>query len=81
MARISEVPLERIDAELRSVMQEYDKELGGSGFVKVLAHTPEVFKSFMGFYLPLVSGTRGSIDMRLTELARIKVAEHNDCHL
>lgn len=81
MARLSEVPFDRIDSELRGVMQEYDKELGGSGFVKVLAHTPEVFKSFMNFYLPLVSGTRGSIDMRITELARLKVAERNDCHL
>lgn len=81
MARLSEVPFESLDAELRSLMHAYDKELGGSGFVQVLAHTPEVFKSFMGFYLPLVSETRASIDMRITELARIKVAERNDCHL
>ncbi len=81
MARLSDVPIDQIDDDLRKVMHEYDEELGGSGFVQVLAHAPEVFKSFIGFYFPLITETRGSIDMRLTELVRIKVAEHNDCHL
>jgi len=81
MPRISEIPFEEIDPELQTVMREYDKELGGSEFVQVFAHAPEVFKSFINFYFPLVSETRGSIDMRLTELARIKVAEKNECNL
>jgi hypothetical protein len=81
MPRVSEIPFEKIDAELQTVMREYDKELGGSEFVQVFAHAPEVFKSFINFYFPLVSETRGSIDMRLTELARLKVAEKNECNL
>jgi hypothetical protein len=81
MARLSSVPFEKVDAELQAVMHEYDVELGGSGFVQVLAHTPEVFKAFINFYFPLVSTTRGSINMRLTELARLKVAEKNECSL
>ena len=81
MARVSEIPFEKIDSELQSVMREYDKELGGSEFVQVFAHAPDVFKSFINFYFPLVSETRGTIDMRLTELARMKVAEKNECNL
>jgi hypothetical protein len=81
MPRVSAIPFENIDPELQTVMREYDKELGGSEFVQVFAHAPEVFKSFINFYFPLVSETRGSIDMKLTELARMKVAEKNECNL
>ena len=81
MPRVSAIPFEKIDTELQAVMREYDKELGGSEFVQVFAHAPQVFKSFINFYFPLVSETRGSIDMKLTELARMKVAEKNECNL
>jgi hypothetical protein len=81
MPRMSSLPFERIDPELRAVMEEYDRELGGSGFVRVLAHAPEVFKRFIDFYFALVTETRGSVDMKLTELVRLKVAEKNDCNL
>ncbi len=81
MPRLSQVPFEQIDPELQSVMREYDVELGGSEFVQVFAHNSEVFKSFIDFYFPLVKATRGNVDMRLTELARLKVAEKNECNL
>jgi hypothetical protein len=81
MPRVSMVPFDKVDPELRKVMAEYDLELGGSEFVRVFAQVPEVFKSFIGFYFPLITQTRGSIDMRLTELARLKVAEQNECAL
>ncbi len=81
MPHVSYRPVEELDEELRKVMVEYDDELGGSEFVKVFAHAPEVFKSFIRFYFPLISETRGTIDMKLTELVRLKVAELNDCHL
>lgn len=81
MARLSTIPFEELDEELHEMMRAYDVELGGSGFVRVLAHSPETFKAFLHYYFPLVSETRGRVDMRLTELARLKVAEHNDCHL
>ena len=81
MARLSSIPFEALDGELQEMMRAYDAELGGSEFVRVLAHSPETFKAFLHYYFPLISETRGRIDMRLTELARLKVAEHNDCHL
>ena len=81
MPRVSAVPFAQVDPELQAVMREYDKELGGSEFVQVFAHAPEVFKSFINFYFPLVTTTRGSVDMKLTELVRLKVAEKNECNL
>jgi len=81
MPRVSAVPFAQVDPELQAVMHEYDKELGGSEFVQVFAHAPEVFKSFINFYFPLVTTTRGSVDMKLTELVRLKVAEKNECNL
>ena len=81
MDRVSKVPFEQVDVELQAIMREYDQELGGSEFVQVFAHAPEVFKSFINFYFPLVSGERGKVDVKLTELARLKVAERNDCNL
>lgn len=81
VARLSTLDFKDLDEDLQEVMREYDKELGGSGFVRVLAHAPEAFKAFIHYYLPLVSATKGRVDMRLTELARLKVAEQNDCHL
>jgi hypothetical protein len=81
MPRLSELPFEKIDSELHAVMREYDKELGGSEFVQVLAHAPDVFKHFISYYFTLVTTTRGVVDMRLTELARLKVAEKNQCNL
>jgi len=47
----------------------------------VFAHAPEVFKSFINFYFPLVSNERGNVDLKITELARLKVAERNNCNL
>jgi hypothetical protein len=81
MPRVSLVPFDKVDPELQKVMAEYDEELGGSEFVRVYAHAPEVFKRFIGFYFPLITETRGTIDMRITELARLKVAEKNGCAL
>jgi hypothetical protein len=81
MPHVSYVPFEAVDRELQKIMHEYDEELGGSDFVKVFAHAPEVFKSFIRFYFPLITETRGAVDMKLTELARLKVAELNGCHL
>lgn len=81
MPYISYLPFEAVDSELQAVMHEYDAELGGSEFVQVFARAPEVFKSFIRFYFPLITETRGTIDMKLTELVRLKVAELNACQL
>jgi len=75
MPRISAIPFEQVTPELRKIMRTYDKSLGASEFVQTFAHAPDVACAFFNYYLPLMAATRGRIDMRLTELARLKVAE------
>ena len=75
MPRISAVPFEQVTPELRKIMRTYDKSIGASEFVLTFAHAPDVARSYFEYYLPVMAATRGRIDMRLTELARLKVAE------
>lgn len=79
--RVSPLPFEEIEPELQQIMGEYDQQLGGSEFVEVLARAPQPFKSFIDFYFPLITETRGGVDPRITELARLMVAEKNECRL
>ena len=81
MSRLSAVPFEDVPTDLQAIMRQYDEELGGSGFVRVFAHAPEVFRSFINFYFPLEFKTRGAVNTKITELTRMMVAQKNDCHL
>ena len=81
MARIPPVPFEKIPGFLQNVMHAYDEELGGSEFVQVFAHAPEIFKKFIDFYFALELETRGAVDGVITELARLMVAQKNNCFL
>lgn len=81
MAHLSPVPFEKVPEDLQKVMRQYDEELGGSGFVQVFAHAPDVFRSFIDFYFPLELKTRGAVSTKITELARLMVAQKNNCHL
>lgn len=79
--RVSKVPLERIPASLRSTMEDVDSAIGGSEWMQVFAHAPEMYGDFVKFYYDHVMSDRGGISVRLTELARHRVALHNECYL
>lgn len=81
MSHIKAVPFKEVPEDLRDVMRGYDEELGGSEFVRVFAHAPEVYKSFVDYYFGLVLEARGGVTAELTELVRLMVAKHNDCFL
>ena len=81
MARLSAVPFEQVPKDLQAVMRQYDEELGGSGCVQVLANAPDVFRKFIDFYFPLELETRGAVTTKITELARLMVAQKNECNL
>jgi hypothetical protein len=80
MAYVSQVPFTQVDSEIQD-MRTYDKVYMGSDFIRAFAHAPEVFKSFVKYYFPLIFETRRSLDMPLTEMVRLKVAERNDCNM
>ncbi len=81
MARISALPFEQVPKNLKDIMLAYDDELGGSEFVQIFAHAPEVYKSFIDYYFSLVLEARGAVTGQITELARLMVARKNDCFL
>ena len=81
MPNVSSVPFEKIPSFLRNIMHAYDEELGGSEFVQVFAHAPDVFKKFIDFYFALELETRGAVDGVITELSRLMVAKQNNCSL
>jgi hypothetical protein len=45
---------------------------------RVFGQMPEFFQKFVEFYGPLVN--HGKVPLRVKELARIRVANLNDCH-
>jgi len=81
MARLDALPFEQVPDDLKNIMRAYDEELGGSGFVQVFAHAPDTFRRFIEFYFPLELEARGEVDTPITELARLMVAQKNNCHL
>ena len=81
MANVSAVPFENVPGFLKSIMHAYDEELGGSEFVQVFAHAPEVYKKFIDYYFALELETRGAVDGVITELSRLMVAQKNNCSL
>ncbi len=81
MARVSAVPFENVAQPLQQIMHAYDDELGGSEFVQIFAHAPEVYQSFIDYYFNLVLEVRGAITGEITEVARLMVARKNDCFL
>jgi alkylhydroperoxidase family enzyme len=75
MPRVSYVELETASPEVREI---YEKTLRGKpGSVqKILAHRPELLKTFLAFY----ASVGRSLDRRLYELVYIRVSMINQCH-
>ena len=66
MLRISKAALEKIDPKRKKVIQQSDEALGGSEWIQVFAHTPNLYKPFVQFYdSPIMTDTDG-ISVKLT---------------
>ena len=75
MARLTYVEMDKASPEMREI---YEKMLGSKpGSVqKLLAHRPEVLKTFLAFY-----GSVGrALPRRLYEMVYIRVSALNRCH-
>jgi len=79
--RISKVPFEQVDPDLQQRMLESDAALGGSEWIQIFAHTPDLYKAFVNFYYDHIMTDGDGISVKLTELVRHKVALINQCHL
>ncbi len=65
------------DAEVLSVIQVMQERTGDTAGMRVLAHRPDIMKSFMAFYGPLQ--LEGLLSRKLVELVRFGIAHINQC--
>ena len=77
MTRLSKVPVENWDDELRALTQADHATPLEQGMIRVLAHSPGVAKAVITFGMSLQKSSR--LPRRLIELVRLRVAFHNRC--
>lgn len=79
--RVSKVPVDQVDTGIRDLMAASNDALGGSEWIQVMAHSPDLYKDFARFYYDHIMTDREGLSVRLTELVRHRVALHNECYL
>lgn len=77
MTRLSKLPAEDWDAELRALTRADTATPLEQGMTRVLAHSPAVAKAVVRFGGALFQSTR--LPRRLIELVRLRIAFHNQC--
>ena len=81
MIRMPKLPYEQVHPELKETMALSDAVLGGSEWIQYFAHTPDLYRNFKKWYYEFIMNENDGISIRLTELVRHKVAQHNQCKL
>lgn len=77
MTRISKVPIEQWDDELRTMQQADAASEVELGMFRVLAHRPALAKAVTRFGGDLFGSS--TLSRRLVELVRLRIAFHNQC--
>ena len=77
MARISPLPIQEVDDEIRLVCQESERQTGTSLSTRTYAKNAAAFKALVAFRAAL--GAASTLDPVLKELVRLKVAGLNHC--
>jgi alkylhydroperoxidase family enzyme len=66
-----------LSPELRAMLEKWQADGGDPNFILTLARLPETLARFVAFYSPLVR--KGHVEHRTKELARLRLAQLNDC--
>ena len=77
MARIEPLGIHEVDAEVRHLCEESERQIGTSASTRTYARNPAVVKALAAFRGAL--GREGTIDPVILELVRIKIAGLNAC--
>ena len=77
MARMEPLPIEQVDAEIRHLCEEAERQVGTSSSTRTYARNPGVLKALTQFRAALAR--EGTLDPVLRELVRLKVAALNAC--
>jgi alkylhydroperoxidase family enzyme len=78
MARIEPLALHEVDADIRHMCEESERQAGTSVSTRTYAKSPATLKALAAFRATLARD--GSLDPVLRELVRLKVAALNACH-
>ena len=70
--------LSELDPGLRDAALKWQAQGGNVNMHRVFGQMPDFFARFIDFYGPLVN--RGRVPLRVKELARLRVANLNECH-
>jgi hypothetical protein len=70
--------LDELDPALREAAEKWAAHGGNVNMHRVFGQMPDFFQKFIEFYGPLVN--HGRVPLRVKELARIRVANLNECH-
>jgi alkylhydroperoxidase family enzyme len=71
------LPIEQVDAEIRHLCEESERQVGTSASTRTYARNPGVLKALTQFRAALAR--EGTLDPVLRELVRLKVAALNAC--
>lgn len=77
MTRLTKVPVEQWDAELRALTQAEGATPLEQGLLRIMAHAPRMAKALATFGASLWQ--ERTLPRRLIELIRLRVAFHNQC--
>jgi hypothetical protein len=69
--------LEELDPALRTAAEKWRAVGGNVNMHRVFGQMPDLFLKFVDFYGPLVN--HGRVPLRVKELARIRIANLNEC--
>ena len=78
MARIEPLAIHEVDADLRPLCEESERQIGTSVSTRTYAKNPAVLRALAAFRGALVK--ESTLDPVLRELVRLKVADLNACH-
>lgn len=70
--------LEELAPDLREAAEKWRVLGGDPNMYRVFGQMPDFFLKFLEFYGPLVN--HGRVPVRVKELARIRIANLNECH-
>lgn len=77
MPRMDPLPIEQVDAEIRHLCEESERQVGTSASTRTYARNPGVLKALTQFRAALAR--EGTLDPVLRELVRLKIAALNAC--
>jgi len=77
MARVKAYEYDELSEDMQGLADVYMERGASWDHIRVLAHRPEIYKSYYPYIYPL--HTDGVVEPELKELVRLRIADLNQC--